>query len=366
MRTVLFVSYSIGIGGVEKALLGALDTFKSEWWDIHVALLKPEGELLKYIPNGISVHPIKGVEEVKPLLHTPMKQTIIKLLKLGKLSSAIQVGLCLLDCKLHKGFNRLYKYIYKDIPSFSEQEFDLAISFAGPDRILDSYVNYCVKAKEKWGWIHFDISKFGIDYSITNNVYQNFSRINIVSKQAKDIFDKEFPQLADKTIFTPNVINKDLIAKMSKENVGLPKRKDKQIILTVGRISAEKGQYNALQALNILVKNGRTDLCWWFVGDGNDSTRCKDYVREHNLEEFVKFFGAKVNPYPYMAACDTYVQPSLHEGFCITLAEAKLFNKPIIATDFSGAEEQLNTYTSPYRIVSNGIHEIAKAIETLL
>ena len=39
--------------------------------------------------------------------------------------------------------------------------------------------------------------------------------------------------------------------------------------------------------------------------------------------------------------CDIYVQPSRHEGYCITLAEAKCFGKPIVTTNFTGAKEQI-------------------------
>ena len=42
-----------------------------------------------------------------------------------------------------------------------------------------------------------------------------------------------------------------------------------------------------------------------------------------------------------MKDCDIYMQPSRHEGFCITLAEALCFGHPIVATDFTGAREQL-------------------------
>ena len=42
-----------------------------------------------------------------------------------------------------------------------------------------------------------------------------------------------------------------------------------------------------------------------------------------------------------MRDCDLYVQPSRHEGFCLTLAEALCFDMPIIATRFAGAQEQL-------------------------
>ena len=47
------------------------------------------------------------------------------------------------------------------------------------------------------------------------------------------------------------------------------------------------------------------------------------------------------NPYSYIKNCDIYVQPSRHEGYCITLAEARIFNKPIVTTDFVGAREQI-------------------------
>ena len=58
-------------------------------------------------------------------------------------------------------------------------------------------------------------------------------------------------------------------------------------------------------------------------------------------DEVVVFLGLQKNPYGYMRDCDLYVQPSRHEGYCITLAEALSFNKPVVVTGFSGAREQL-------------------------
>ncbi len=48
-----------------------------------------------------------------------------------------------------------------------------------------------------------------------------------------------------------------------------------------------------------------------------------------------------MNPYPYFKYCDIYVQCSRHEGYVTTVTEAKLFDKPIITTDVSGAREQI-------------------------
>ena len=48
--------------------------------------------------------------------------------------------------------------------------------------------------------------------------------------------------------------------------------------------------------------------------------------------------GAKSNSYPYFKACDVYVQPSRFERVDITIVGAKIFNKPIAATNFDAVE----------------------------
>ena len=42
------------------------------------------------------------------------------------------------------------------------------------------------------------------------------------------------------------------------------------------------------------------------------------------MQERVIILGKKDNPYPYMRACDLYVQPSRYEGKAVTVREAQL------------------------------------------
>ena len=42
-----------------------------------------------------------------------------------------------------------------------------------------------------------------------------------------------------------------------------------------------------------------------------------------------------------MKDCDIYVQPSIHEGFCITLSEARCFTSPIVTTNFVNADKHV-------------------------
>ena len=88
-------------------------------------------------------------------------------------------------------------------------------------------------------------------------------------------------------------------------------------------------------------------------------------VAEKKLTETFIFAGGQDNPYPYFKYCDIYVQPSRFEGYCITVAEARVFRKPIVATDFDGAREQLKDNETGV-IVPCTVERIAEAVEKLL
>ena len=51
--------------------------------------------------------------------------------------------------------------------------------------------------------------------------------------------------------------------------------------------------------------------------------------------------GKKENPYPYIKACDIYLQPSRYEGKSVAVREAQAMNKPVIITNYVTAQSQL-------------------------
>ena len=80
---------------------------------------------------------------------------------------------------------------------------------------------------------------------------------------------------------------------------------------------------------------------WHIIGEGWQRHLLEKIILDKKIQNNIELLGKKLNPYPYLNACDIYMQPSRHEGYCIALAEARAFCKPIIATDFAGAREQL-------------------------
>jgi len=88
-------------------------------------------------------------------------------------------------------------------------------------------------------------------------------------------------------------------------------------------------------------------------------------IREKGLERSFVLLGAKANPYPYIARCDIYVQPSRYEGKSIAIEEAKALAKPIVATSFSTVASQL-TDGFDGLIAGKSARSLAEAVERLL
>ena len=57
MKNVLIVSHCMELGGAERALLGLLDAFDCNKYNIELFLLRHTGELMKYIPEKVKLLP---------------------------------------------------------------------------------------------------------------------------------------------------------------------------------------------------------------------------------------------------------------------------------------------------------------------
>lgn len=364
---ILFVAHTMNVGGVEKALLMELTSLSPNEYDIHVALLEQKGGFLQKLPSHITLHEISFYKENKYIFNNPPLSNINHCLRNKKYLFAFRLLWTYICYKLNGTQKVLFDNMFRNIPEFPIK-FDKAYAYAGPFPFIDYFVTKKVNAQEKQVWIHYDISKINTDCGIINKLYHNYNKINIVSQQGKDIFDKRFPHFETKTQFYPNKINEQDILSLATE-IENPFAGFCGInIVTVGRVSKEKGQFMTLKALKLLIDAGH-DVYWHYIGTGNDIDNCKKKTQELWLNKNVFFHGVKENPYPYMKHCDIYVQPSLYECYCTTINEIKIFNKPIVATNFTGIKEQLINYHPHCEIVeysSNAIFEgIVKILKNL-
>lgn len=353
----------MNVGGVEKSLINLLSVLPREKYDIHVGLVHQEGGLLPYLPSDVTIHHISDIQEHWDELKNPPLYTIKTYIQTGRLIKALWALIVYLVCKIRGSFMRWTQYILKDTKGL-EGTFDLAVAYAGPASDIDYYLCNKIQAKKKIGWIHFDISKFGIDIKMVRKLYGQYERIFVVSETGKSIFDQTFKQFKDKTKVFHNIVSPLQIRELATLGESFQDDYKGIRILTVGRISQEKGQFVAIQALQFLKDKGY-HVRWYFIGEGSDLEHCKNEVDRLGLSKDVVFLGTKTNPYAYMKDCDIYMQPSRHEGFCITLAESLCFANPIVATDFTGAREQLKARENGF-VVGMSAENISEGIEKAL
>ena len=338
-KSILFMIINMNVGGTEKALLTMLSEVDKDKYDVTLLMLEKYGGFLNDIPKWVNIQYLRYFDSIKDTINKPLHKTALEQIKFGKIGKFLKYSYFYLLSKIKKDRIFLFKHILKNYPNI-EQEYDLAVAYAGPMEFISYFVANKIKAKKKIQWVHFDITKIGVNYNFTRRIYSKYDKIFVVSEQAKEKFIENIPSLNNKTEVFYNIVSRNLVRQMS-EGESFTDGFNGIRILTVGRISQEKNQGMTIPILARLKSDGY-NIRWYCIGDGSKyREECERLIKSHHLEDSYIILGTKTNPYPYMKDCDLYVQPSLHEGYCITLAEAKCFDNPIIATNFTGAREQL-------------------------
>lgn len=339
-KKILFMVINMNIGGTEKALLNLISELPKEKFDTTILMLEKNGRFLDYIPGDVKVEHIKDYqEELKMLINMPIKTSAKSAFKKRLYSKAFTLLIINLYTKITKDSTLFFKYILKDYPKLMDQ-YDLAVAFAGPMDFISYFVANKIKAQKKIQWIHFDVSKVGFNKGFASKVYQKFYKIFVVSEEGKNILIKKLPKLKYHIDTFNNIVSQNQIIKMADSGKGFDDDFNGIRILTVGRLSLEKGQDVTIEVLAKL-KNAGYNVRWYCIGEGNAREYYEELITKSGLREDYILLGSNPNPYPFMKQCDLYVQPSRHEGYCITLAEARCFNNPIISTNFTGVSEQI-------------------------
>ena len=363
MKKVLFMLTSMNIGGVEKSLLSLLSCIPKDKYEITLLLLDKSGGFLDYVPDHINIEECNWFKDVKPIIMNSPYEIIKTYRNKKQYWKIFKFIYCYLTDKYFDNRFLYYKFAMKDVP-INDEEYDLAISYQGPTDIIDYYIGNKVKAKKKISWLHFDVSKHSFNKKLYKKLYEAYNKIFVVSKEGRKKLIEAIPQIEPKTDVFMNIISKDLIEDMSNEDVEFDNDFNGTKIVTVGRLSKEKGQDLAIESLRMLKEEGY-NVRWYCIGDGNNRKDYEELIKKYNLEDDFILLGARTNPYPYIKGADIYVQTSRHDGYCLTLSEAKCLNKPIVTTNFIGAYEQIEDNYNGL-ITNCNENEIYNAIKSLI
>ncbi len=340
-KKIIILSHAMEIGGAERALLGLLNAIDYEKYEVDLFLNRIEGEMLKFIPKSVNILPANKAQYLavpikKLILHMEIgmlygrlkaKYLAKKKIRLMKFKSENQVELT---------YSHKYTSIYVDDIN-PNVEYDLAISFLTPHYICEQKV----KAKKKIAWIHTDYSTIDIDVTEEYKMWSKYDYIASISDSCTDAFLKKFPTLSKKIVRIDNIVTEQMIVQQANEPISSNEISGDEIkLLSIGRFAPQKNFDNVPEICKYIVGKGM-NVKWYLIGFGGEETLIRENIKKANMQERVVVLGKKDNPYPYIALCDIYVQPSRYEGKAVTVREAQILHKPVVITHFPTSKTQV-------------------------
>lgn len=202
------------------------------------------------------------------------------------------------------------------------------------------FVAYVVNATKKIAWWHN--GTYDYDEKFTHEIeksYNKFDYIVSVSSGCKKMILDNVNVSEDKIVVIPNIIDFDNVHNKSLEKVDDDLYgKDYINIVSIGRLSPEKGMINCVFACKKLIDLGYK-IKWFLIGDGEEYEKIKNEIFVNDLEDTVYLLGRKKNPYSYLKNADIYVHPSYVESMSITVLEAMCLGKPLVVAKSIGPLE---------------------------
>lgn len=330
------------IGGAERALLGLLNAIDTNKVDVDLFINQHTGEFMSLIPDKINLLP---ENKRYATIEKPMSEVLRK--------GHVDIVIARMFAKVahwfyarkrddaHSNDASIFHYVAQYttplLPSLKKLgKYDLAISFLAPHNIVAKKVD----AKKKIGWIHTDYTISTTNEQAELPIWGALNHIISISPDVTTTFLKAFPSLSDKIIEIENILSPTFVREQAKQFVPNEMKGDFIKICSVGRYSYQKN-FESIPIISQILKHKGLCFKWFIIGYGNDKL-IKDNIKKTGTEELVILLGKKDNPYPYIANCDIYAQPSRYEGKSVTVREAQMLYRPILVTNYPTAKSQIN------------------------
>lgn len=342
MKPRIFIAiHYLELGGAEISLIGLLNAIDTSRYDVDLFVYSHRGELMKMIPSGVHILPeIKEYAQIEKPIKEVLKQGGWKI-ALARLWAKYRFSRYVKRCRPKEG-SAIFQYVFNAVTPllpdlYKYGEYDLAISFLTPHNIVAEKVH----AKKKIAWIHTDYTRISVDVNKELPVWDKFDKIVSISQDVTKTFSQIFSSLSDKMIEINNILSPSFVRKRAEEfPVIFSKDVSRVNLLSVGRYTFAKNYDNVPDICKRIRETG-CNVYWYIIGYGGDEALIRSKIKEAEMEEYVILLGKKENPYPYMKACDIYVQLSRFEGNSVTVREAQMVCKPVIVTDYPTAQSQI-------------------------
>ena len=333
-KKIIFVISRMAIGGSQKSLVNALCALDYDQYDVTLYVRENKTELISELPANVKVIVNTNKRRYEYTPYTLFLYFLTRLFGLiGKNNLANQLDTKSRDYIVKRKTNYEKKH-YKEILN---QKYDIAISYLQGYTCKFTYD--CVTADRMICFYH---NSTDVLPDIHKEYLNRFDSIVVIAEETKDFLSKRYPEIIERILVVKNLINIEDVREKSKKKT-INRENGITYLCTCGRMSPEKGYDLAIDTASLLKKQNY-NFRWFFVGDGPEMSKLKKETEEHSFSEIILFLGSQENPYPWIAQCDIYIQPSYEEAQGLTMMEAQILHRPIVSTRTVGAKTIISDY----------------------
>lgn len=329
------------IGGAETALIGLLHALDPQRVDVDLFLHAHRGELLAHIPSWVNVLPeLRSYASIEAPAAQALRRGCFGVVygRWRARKKYQRYARRKRPCDNSALFGHIAACVTPHLPSLRRfGHYDLAISFLAPH----DFVLRKVDAAKRICWIHTDYSAIDVDTELELPVWSGYDAIASISPDVTDTFCARFPSLREKIVHIGNIAPENIIRTRAAEPCPADMPAGRRLrLLSVGRYCEAKNLEAIPQLCRMLGERG-IDVDWYIIGYGGDGAYIRKAIEADGMQHRVHILGKRANPYPYIAACDWYVQPSRYEGNSVVVREAQMLGKPVIVTAYATAASQV-------------------------
>ncbi len=319
-KKLLVIGKSLGGGGSEVTMIEFLNHINLLKYDVTLLLLDHDDEYKNRLKSKVKVEYINFDKKYYHRL-VSMYSLVGKIIKKLKLNNSLNI----------------YNFVVKHIRLSESVSYDIALDFYGYGSFTTEVLAKVINSKKKATWLHDAYMPW---LKNTSDSLKYIDYVFCVSESVKKSFIKKYPKYKDNAKVLYNFIDKREIIKKANQEYDIELERGILNILTVGRLTEQKGYDVAIQAAKYLMEK-KINFKWYAIGEGKKRKELEKEIRKANLEKVFILLGRRDNPYIYMKNCDIYVQPSRHEGYCTTITEALTIDKVVIASNIPENQEQI-------------------------
>lgn len=360
-KKVIIIAPYMKMGGVEISLLRILKYLDYEKLEVTLLLTQAKGPLLSRIPDNIIVKEMEFKSKVAEFLiadyKVPDQETFLVKFIRKVLRKLINLKSYISKTEEKPLFNFGVKHTEPE-----KIKYDLAIDYHGYGSFPTAYTAKNVNATRKVMWIHDEKMDFlqGVSYYLND-----FDKFYGVANSCVEIFKNKYPMFSERAEIFYNIVDINEIIEKASEEINDSEFVGEEFkIVTVGRLSKQKGYDIAIKAAKIMKDLGY-EFKWFVIGEGKERVQLERLIKVNDLSNNFILLGLKKNPFPYIKASDLYVQPSRHEGYGLAIAEARVLEKPIIATKIDCVMEQITHGFNGYLVELNEMDLSNKIIDLI-